>query len=152
MAANSSGVLLASVVSLGTLVVACSSTSGGSGSPPVHPPFDAEGTNAILVGPGPQQLSIPNAFLRQDATHDDTATWVASDPDATLYIDFHDEIFEGMTPSGPGLYRVRCAGSRCDSGHLKKGVAHNKWFEYDQTVILPPGTKAKADGRIIIKP
>lgn len=149
MATKSSLGLLSFVVLLVGGVVSCSSRSGGSAQPPVHPPFDAEGTNAILVGPGAQQVSIANAFLWPD--RGDVAVWVAIDPKSTLYIDFTEEIFEGMTQPSPGVYRVNCVGSRCDSGKVKTGVAHRAYV-YTQTILLGSGKADKADGRIIIKP
>ena len=149
MATKPSRVWLSSIALLVGVVISCSSRSGGSPQPPVHPPFDAEGTNAILVGPGAQQVSIGNAFLWPD--RGDVAVWVAIDPKSTLYIDFKEEIFEGMTQPSPGTYRVNCMGARCDSGKIRAGVAH-KAYEYTQTILLASGKADKADGRIIIKP
>jgi hypothetical protein len=148
METQPSRVWLSSMALLVGAVVSCTSTSGGSGQPPVHPPFDAEGTNAILVGPGAQDVSIANAFLWPD--RGDVTVWVAIDPKSTLYIDFTEEIFEGMTQPSPGVYRVNCVGARCDSGKVKAGVAH-KAYVYMQT-ILAASKADKADGRIIIKP
>jgi len=120
---------------------------------PVRAPFEAEGTNAILVGPAAADVSISTNYLWQDATHSDVVVWVALDPKATLLIDFHEEIFDGMTRQPNGLYRAQCAGSRCDSGHIKQGVKHGlPGFKYDQTLVLPNGKTDHADGRIIIKP
>jgi hypothetical protein len=119
----------------------------------VHPPFDAEGTNAILVGPGAKDLSIPNAYLWKDATHDDTAVWVSLDSKKILYIDFKDEIFEGMQRQpDTGRYRVQCQGSRCDSGHIRSDAAHNTPHVYWQTLVDTSGNAKVSDGMIIIKP
>jgi hypothetical protein len=116
-----------------------------------HPPFHAAGTNAIIVGPHAKDLSIPTNDLWQDQTHDDVLIWVALDPRSTLFIDFKDEVFEGMTQPSPGIYRVQCAGSRCDSGKIKKGAKHQE-YKYAQTLVDPSGKKDYEDGHIIIKP
>ncbi len=118
--------------------------------PRPHPPFEADGTNAILVGPKAKNLSIPTDHL--DAAQGDVAVWVSANPKATLYIDFHEEIFDGMTKLPGGLYRVQCSGNRCDSGPIKSGVPHDpKGYKYDQTITDASGTDHE-DGRIIIKP
>lgn len=117
-------------------------------SPPVrpHPPFDADGTNAILVGPKAADVSIPRAYLSKKAN--DMVVWVAKDPKAGLYIDFEKEVFEDMTPTG-GRYRVVCEKSRCDSHAIK---AEPGEYVYYQTLVDSSGTPVKEDGWIVINP
>jgi len=143
MATTSSRVLSLFIAVLVGAAAACA---------PVHPPFDAAGTNALLVGPRPQDLTIQRLYLWQDATHDDVAVWVSLDPKEKLHIDFKDEIFQEMKRQDNGPFQVQCVGSRCDSGKLKKGVEHNKEYKYTQTLEDPSGEKHSFDGMIIIKP
>jgi hypothetical protein len=139
---TSSRILSLLVPLLAGALVACASRP--------HPPFDADGTNAILVGPGPNDLSIPNAYLWEPAG--DVAVWVSRDRTKLLYIDFEKEIFEGMDRQENGLYRVKCQTSRCDSGAIKRGTEHNIKYKYTQTLVDSSGELEKADGMIIIKP
>lgn len=107
--------------------------------------FTPSGVRAIIVGPDPSKLSIGKLRISKEKA--DVVFWAARRKDDRLFIEFEDEVFEGMEAQANGRYRVQCAGRTCYSREIKGAYGD---FKYWQILIGPDGTPREADGRIII--
>jgi hypothetical protein len=107
--------------------------------------FTPSGVRAVVVGPDPARLSIGKLRISKDRA--DVVFWAARRKDDRLFIEFEDEVFEGMEAQANGRYRVQCAGRTCYSREIKGAYGD---FKYWQILIGPDGTPREADGRIII--
>ena len=111
-------------------------------------PFTPKGVHAIVVGPRAQDLSLP--LVEISKKDEDVLFWVSKSKGRVLYIEFEEELFEGMKPVN-GRFRVECKGRICQSGEIKPGAPENKEHKYWQILENPDGSsRDKVDGRIII--
>src|SRR5215472_10188567 len=84
---------------LGGLLAWLLKPAGPPRSPaPVHPPFEAEKSNAVLVGPTAKEITITRLTLYKP---DDVAWWNSRDPNKLLWIEFDEQVFANM---GPGTF------------------------------------------------
>ena len=114
-----------------------------------HPPFP-KGTSVIVVGPNPDQLTIPKLGLSKNNA--DVTFWVAKKKSDKLYIEFDKQVFADMQPQPNGRYRVECPDSRwCFSREIVVAPGTEE-YKYWQVLVGPDGASREADGRIIIDP
>lgn len=115
------------------------------------PAGPVSGSNSILVGPAAKHLTIPELELSK--SDHDVVWWNARNPRKSLWIEFEEEIFEGMTPGKFGKFRVQCNGANCFSGPIREGAPEKKKYKYWQVLVAPenPDNPDKEDGWIVIQ-